>query len=483
MARPSLGLTPDYFSVLVRFWVGTPDPSGLQNSNVHLVLDQILPISAPAHRQRCLPILASDNSFFPPRRGGSYGSVDISPLWFFTVGAGKKLCPAAPQKPYNVAFRERIREARRRLREEAGKIVTRTSGKEQRDRSPSRSAGVLTLHQNVALRFSLACVTVLMFAWFAQAQSSLDDVHVEPREKPNPGLSAGEAAGTGGLSSLDIRTKPLRVDVDLVLVPVTVTDAMNRPVTALQKQDFKLYEGEKPQEIRYFFQQEEPLSVAVLLDVSKSMSDKIDTERAALQDFFNNANPEDEYFEITFSDRPRLVASSTNSIEELQRPLTLAEPAGPTAMLDAIYLAEAQLRTAKYKRRAIVIFSDGGDNVSHHSHKEIRGLVRERDVEVYAIGLFEAAPFGSVEEKLGKVWLSQITDCTGGRTIAIQKREKVPEAAAAVSREIRSQYILGYHPSNSRDGKWRKIKVRVASATQQQPLRASYKQGYISLEK
>jgi hypothetical protein len=114
----------------------------------------------------------------------------------------------------------------------------------------------------------------------------------------------------------------------------------------------------------------------------------------------------------------------------------LAEPGGPTAMLDAIYLAEDLLRDARYKRRAIVIFSDGGDNVSHHSHREIKGLVRERDVEVYAIGLFAAPPFGTIEEKLGKAWLSQITDCTGGRTVAIRRREKVSEAAATVSREI-----------------------------------------------
>jgi Ca-activated chloride channel family protein len=326
-----------------------------------------------------------------------------------------------------------------------------------------RMQGILTPSQN-GFRLSLGCA-VLLFAWFAHAQS-VDDVHVEPRQKPKAEASE----------------KPIRVDVDLVLVPVTVTDAMNRPVAALQKQDFALYEGEKRQEIRYFFENEDPLSVAVLLDVSKSMSNKMDTEREALEDFFNNANPEDEYFAITFSDRPRLVASSTSSIEDIQRHLTLA-PGGPTAMLDAIYLAEDQLRTAKYKRRAIVIFSDGGDNVSHHSHKEIRGLVRERDVEVYAIGLFEAAPLGTVEEKLGKIWLSQITDCTGGRTVAIQKREKVPEAAAAVSREIRSQYVLGYRPTVARDGKWRKIKVRVASATPEQPLHASYKQGYISPEK
>jgi Ca-activated chloride channel family protein len=322
----------------------------------------------------------------------------------------------------------------------------------------------VALNKDNSFSLALALAAILLLACSAQAQLA-DDVHVEPRHKPDPSRSA-----------------PFRVDVDLVLVPVTVTDAMNRPVTALQKQDFSLYEGEKPQEIRYFFEDEQPLSIAVLLDVSKSMTDKIDVERAALENFFNNANPQDEYFAITFSDQPRLIASATSSLEDIQRHLTLAEPGGPTAMLDAIYLAEEQLRAAKYKRRAIVIFSDGGDNVSHHSYKEIKGLVRERDVEVYAIGLFETAPFGTIEERLGKMWLSQITDCTGGRTVAIQNRMKVSEAAGAVSREIRSQYVLGYRPP-LRDGKWKKIKIRVASAIAAPPLRVSYKQGYISLEK
>jgi Ca-activated chloride channel homolog len=335
----------------------------------------------------------------------------------------------------------------------------------------------LTLSRSVVFSLFLAYPAL---ASFAMAQS-LDDVHVQPRQKPNP-ESSSASTSSGGPNS-EIKTKPFRVDVDLVLVPVTVTDALNHPVTALQKQDFALYEGEKRQEIRYFFEDEEPLSVAVLFDVSASMRDKIDTEREALENFFKNANPQDEYFLITFSDRPRLLASSTNSIEEMQAQLMLAAPRGPTAMLDAIYLAEAQLRTAKYKRKAIVIFSDGGDNVSHHSHREIKGLVKERDVEVYAIGLFDASLFGPIEEKLGKQWLSGITDCTGGRTIALQNRTKVSDAAAEISREMRSQYVLGYHPAVSRNGKWRDIRVRVASSTTRQPLHAFYKRGYISLEK
>jgi Ca-activated chloride channel homolog len=341
---------------------------------------------------------------------------------------------------------------------------------------------VLGLSQRGGLRIFLTCLTTLALLSLIHAQS-LDDVHVEPRPKPTADPTSADTARIPGVQTPEVLLKPLRVDVDLVLVPVTVTDAMNHPVTALKKQDFVLYDEEKLQQIQYFFEDEEPVSVAVLLDVSQSMTNKIDTERVALEHFFRNANAKDEYFAITFSDQPRIIASSTNSIEEMQRQLMLAQPRGPTAMLDAIYLAEAQLRKAKYKRRAIVIFSDGGDNVSHHSHREIISLVRESDVAVYAIGLFDTPVFGPVEEKLGKQWLSGITDCTGGRTIALQNRTKVSDAAAEISREMRSQYVLGYRPAVSRTGKWRKIKVRVASSTMQQPLHAFYKKGYVSLEK
>jgi len=270
------------------------------------------------------------------------------------------------------------------------------------------------------------------------------------------------------------------------MVPVMVTDAMNRPVISLEKQDFALYEEDKPQQIRYFSAEEAPISIAVLFDVSKSMSDKIDTERAAIVEFFNNANPDDEYFPITFSDRPRLLANSTKSIDDVEKKLIAVEPGGPTAMLDAIYLAEATLRSARYKRRAIVIFSDGGDNASHYTMREIKRLVRESDVQIYAVGLFETFFFNTIEERLGKKWLSEITDVTGGRTITVDNRAKVPEAAATVSRELRTQYVLGYRPALARPsggGKWRKIKVRVTALATHNPLQAYYKKGYMAPER
>jgi len=322
-------------------------------------------------------------------------------------------------------------------------------------------------------RTLLLCIAVLLLNWVAKAQSN-DQVHVS-----FPGTPATPTAH----GPVDAMARPFRVDVNLVLVPVTVTDSLGRPVIALSQQDFTVYEGDKPQEIRYFMEEEAPISIAVLLDVSKSMSDKIDSERAAIVEFCNNANPDDEYFAITFSDHPHLLAGPTQAIDDVERRLITVEPGGPTAMLDAIYLAEFKLRSARYRRRAIIIISDGGDNASRYTLRDIKNLVQESDAQIFAIGLFDTFFFNTLEERLGKKWLSEITDRTGGRTITVDNRAKLPQAAAAISREVRNQYVLGYIPVTEGDGRWRKIKVRVSSSAVKEPIHAAYKQGYIAAPK
>lgn len=331
--------------------------------------------------------------------------------------------------------------------------------------SPSRE--ILSLFVFCALTFMAA---------FACAQST-DDVHIVPRNEPStaPDIIPGEIG-----PSLLTRAKPLRVNVGLVLVPVAVSDAMNRPVLTLKRQDFELYEDEKPQEIRYFGAEAEPASVAILVDVSKSMTDKLDTEKAAIGEFFKNADPRDEYFAIAFSNRPRLLADSTQSVEEMQSKLTTVEPGGSTAMLDAVYLAESVLRSARYKRKAIVIISDGGDNASRYTLREIKQIVEESDVQIYAIGLFETFFFNTLEERMGKRWLSEITDVTGGHTVTVDSRTKLPEAAGEISREIRSTYVLGYTPGRGIPNRWRRIKIRIFSSSAPAPLRFHYKEGYFT---
>jgi Ca-activated chloride channel family protein len=267
--------------------------------------------------------------------------------------------------------------------------------------------------------------------------------------------------------------------VNLVTVPVTVTDAMSHAVTGLQKEDFALYEGDTQQEIRYFAEEDGPISVGLILDLSKSMSNKVETERLAVEQFFQNANPEDDYFVITVSNQPKLIASSTRSIRTIETELGLAVPAGNTALLDAIYLGVEQMHSAQYKRRALLIISDGGDNNSRYKLREIKSMVRESDVEIYAIGLFDTALFKTFEEYMGKEWLGEITDVTGGRTVAVDNLSLLPETAATISWELRNQYVIGYEPKVvEADAQWRKIKVKVGFHGPSPPVKGSHLQAY-----
>ena len=272
----------------------------------------------------------------------------------------------------------------------------------------------------------------------------------------------------------------MRIDVDLVLVPVTVTDALNHTVTNLAQQDFKLFEDNKPQHIEYFSKEDGPVSVGLILDLSRSMTNKFDTERRAVMAFFDNANPQDDYFVVTFADRPHLITSSTQSLDEIQNSLATVTPDGNTALLDAIYLAVARMRSAQYKRRALLIISDGGDNHSRYGLHEIKSLVEEADVQVYALGIFDSF-FRTFEEFMGKRWLSSITDVTGGHTVTADNLSKVPALAAAISREMRNQYILGYKPSKlDPDGRWRRLRVQVTSSKADMRLQTYFKKGYFA---
>jgi Ca-activated chloride channel family protein len=236
-------------------------------------------------------------------------------------------------------------------------------------------------------------VCLLVLATVPRAESqSMDQVNITPRQNPEIASSTGGDAPLPGL-----KPRPLRVDVNLVLVPVSL-----------------------------------------VLDFSGSMRNKIDYEREAVSQFFQNANPEDDYYVITVSDRPTLVASS----------------------------------------------SDGGDNRSRYTLKEIRHVGAEADILTYSIGIFDDIPIPlikTIEEKMGRKWLDEITSMSGGRDIAADNRKAIPQIAALISRELRSQYVIGYRPTDpTHDGKWRKISVKLVPADMPGDLRVHSKQGYIA---
>jgi len=315
----------------------------------------------------------------------------------------------------------------------------------------------------------LAAVCTRLPVW---AQNSTEDFHIQPRIQPPPPKEPE------GDPSLRTHTKPLKVDVSLVLVPVTITDPMNRLVTGLDRENFNLFEGKDRQEIKTFSSEDAPVSIGVIFDMSGSMSSKIERAREAVIEFFKTANPQDEFFMITFADKPEEISDFTSSVDEIQSKLIYTIPKGRTALLDAIYLGITKMRQAKYPKKALLIISDGGDNHSRYTEGEIRSMVKEADVLVYAIGIYDHY-FPTEEERLGPSLLSEVTELTGGRAFTIDNPNDLADVSTKIGIELRNQYVLGYRPKNpARDGKWRKIKVKLIPPKGLPPLRVYAKTGY-----
>jgi Ca-activated chloride channel family protein len=304
------------------------------------------------------------------------------------------------------------------------------------------------------------------------AQDSTQDVHIQPRVPAEPPKPPEADA------SPRTHAKPYKVDVNLVLVPVTITDPMNRLVTGLDRENFNLFEGRDQQEIRTFSSEDAPVSIGVIFDMSGSMSSKIERSREAVIEFFKTANPQDEFFMITFADKPEEIADFTSSVEDIQGRLIYTIPKGRTALLDAIYLGVTKMRQAKFPKKALLIISDGGDNHSRYTEGEIRSMVKEADVLIYAIGIYDHY-FPTDEERLGPSLLSDITELTGGRAFTIDNPNDLADVSTKIGIELRNQYVLGYRPKNpTRDGKWRKIKVKLIPPKGLPPLRVYAKTGY-----
>jgi len=336
-------------------------------------------------------------------------------------------------------------------------------------RSPER-------HRFYRMRVLSPVVAALFLAVTALAAAQDVNVHIEPRKpdaantagkpddtaaKPDAAKSDKDAKDTSPELSQKTHPKPISVDVDLVLVPVTVTDDWNRIVTGLEKDNFAIVEGSQAQEVRHFSSEDAPVSLGVIFDMSGSMSDKIEKARGAVIEFFKTANPQDEFFMIAFSDRPQLTADFTKSVEDVQAKLVYIQAQGRTALLDAIYMGVSKMKDAHNSKKALLIISDGGDNHSRYTENEIKSMVKEADVQVYAIGLFTSG-VTQAEEIAGPGLLSDIAEVTGGRMFTINNPNELADVATKIGIELRNQYVLGYRPKNkTKDGRWRKIKVKL----------------------
>jgi Ca-activated chloride channel homolog len=324
----------------------------------------------------------------------------------------------------------------------------------------------------------LFLLAIILSSVATLAQISIDDVHVTPHQSSitlaNAAYSQGAFAG-GGL---------LHTRTDLVLVPVTITDNLNRPVVGLDQDNFRLFENKKAQEIKDFSSQDVPVSVGFIVDTSGSMGYKLERVRDAVIQFCETANPQDEFFMITFNDSPRLVSAFTTRTQEIENDLLTVRSHGRTSLLDAIYMGLHEMRSAHYSRRALMILSDGGDNHSRYTEHDVKAAAREADVLIYAVGTYDQF-VNTEEEMLGPDLLRSIAEVTGGRAFTLSNVNEMASVTRAIGLQLRHQYVLGYEPqSKPHDGKWHKIsvKLRLPRELHNLFLRVDARTGYYATE-
>jgi len=304
--------------------------------------------------------------------------------------------------------------------------------------------------------------TPVMTAWVCAACALTASPLEEPVVIVTPRASR-PSRNTPGRSTM-------KVDVSMKLVPITVTDAKDQPVTNLSPSSFRVFEDNIEQKVVSFHREEGPVSVGFIFDASGSMKNRMDRSIAAMKQFLNTLMPGDEFFLIRFSDRPALIRGFTDDGDDILSALSSVQPEGWTALNDAICLGIQHMKHAKNSRRALVVLTDGGDNSSRYSDSEVRSLVREADVRVYSIGLFERPHF---LEKLG-------TD-SGGRAFCAHKLSDLPDVIEKLSRDFRNQYVLGYYPNDQLNGgKYRSIRIEIIETLKRMPLNVFWRRGYYS---
>jgi Ca-activated chloride channel family protein len=292
------------------------------------------------------------------------------------------------------------------------------------------------------------------------------------------GQPAKSPEAPGSSSAPESRVHRMKVEANLVLVPMTVTDPLNRLVTGLEAPNFQIFDNNLGQQIKTFSTEDAPVTIGIIFDLSGSMQAKFVRARKALSEFLRTSNPLDEFFVVGFNDKPAVIVDYTSDVDDVEARMVMLKPQNRTALIDAVYLGINKLKQAKYERKALLIISDGGDNRSRYSEGELRRVVRESDVQIYAIGIFDQyAP--TTEEELGPVLLTDISEMTGGRMFKVTEAGDMADIASRISQELRNEYVVGYRPSEmKKDGNWRKLKVRLVQPPGLPPLSVHFRQGY-----
>jgi Ca-activated chloride channel family protein len=322
------------------------------------------------------------------------------------------------------------------------------------------------------------------------ASSAPSDTTAQPPSAAAPGSNKAQpqTTTTGGRAPSQVARTAANgedryvVNADLITLTVTVTDMYGRFVTGLSKKAFSIFDDKTEQEISFFSDEDAPVSLGVIFDVSGSMSgDKVSRAREALSRFIDTSHQSDEYFLIGFNSRAQLLLDRTRDSDALMDKLTFIDTKGQTALYDAAYLGVEKVTRGTHQKRAVLLISDGQDNSSRYTFSELRRLLKETDVIIYAIGIVDGHDDGSLG-MAGRAILEELAGVSGGKAFFPGTSAEMNDTFERIALELRTQYSIGYRPSNfANDGKWHKLKVKVQPPRGMSRLFVRSKEGYYAI--
>ncbi len=320
----------------------------------------------------------------------------------------------------------------------------------------------------------------LLLALMIPAVPGVSEPHPPQANTQKKRIPPGEEAG-------DV----IKLSGELVVLDVTVTDSKNQPVADLEKDRFVVFENDVKQEIAFFAREEYPASIGLLLDTSGSMKKKLPKAIGAAKSLIRQSHPQDEFFLVEFKGEAELLEDFTDDVRLIEDALDSLVASGQTALLDAVFLSVQHAQTkGKHRRKAIIVISDGEERDSYYKRDDILEAVRQSDVQVFAIGFPEGLGEYSIfrqtesrrlsgQEKKARKLLDDVSRASGGRAFFPESLDELEAIAHAIARELRTQYIIGYYPTNSeRDGSWRAVRVDVVPDKQHGKLVARTRSGY-----
>jgi len=276
---------------------------------------------------------------------------------------------------------------------------------------------------------------------------------------------------------------PFIVNTDLITFNVTVTDPQGRFVPGLKRDAFRLYDEKQPQRIDFFSDDDRPLSIGIVFDVSGSMRpERIKNAEEALRHFIETSDEDDDYFLLAFNSRSQILIENTHDTTSLLNTLVEVHPHGNTALLDAVYLAVNKLQMARQDRRALLLITDGGENDSRYKFSQVVRVLEESGVMLYSVGMLNSIDLASKPGFTAHVLLHELAKTTGGRDFFPQNAAEMDEDFEKIALELRHQYSIGYRPKDfKRDGKWHRVKVEMSPESDLPHLIVRSRQGYFAL--